>query len=88
MKKKIFIVFLSIVILSVIVYGSINVRLSQVKSNVKEHNPEITKVESINNLGGWGEWFLDYSLVVVVDGERYRVWTNGNGELTDKLSLE
>ncbi|WP_174615496.1 hypothetical protein [Virgibacillus ihumii] len=88
MKKAILIVFLSIVIILLIGFTSINAKLNNVKSNVKEHNPEITSVESINNLGQWGEWFLEYSLVVVIDGERFRVWTNEDGKITDKIPLD
>lgn len=88
MKKAIIIVFVSIVIIVVIGFASINAKLNNVKSNVKEHNPKITSVESINNLGQWGEWFLEYSLVVVIDGERFRVWTNGDGKITDKIPLD
>lgn len=88
MKKTIIIVFLSIAIIFVIGFASINAKLDNVKSNVIEHNPKITSVKSINNLGQWGEWFLEYSLVVVINGEKFRVWTNGDGEITDKIPLD
>ncbi|WP_156291878.1 hypothetical protein [Oceanobacillus salinisoli] len=88
MKKAIIIIFLSIVTFLFFVFAFVQGKLHNVKANVKEHNPEISKVESINNLGGWGEWFLEYSLEVVIDGEKYRVWTYGDGEITEKIPLE
>ena len=88
MKKAIIIAFLSIAIIFAIGYASINAKLNNVKSNVIEHNPKITRVKSINNIGQWGEWFLEYSLVVVINDEKFRVWTNGDGEITDKIPLD
>lgn len=53
-----------------------------------KHNPEITTVESINSIGHWGEWFSEYSLVVLIEGKQYRVWTSGDGEVSDKMPVE
>lgn len=88
LKKGITIVFISIVAVLVIAFTSIMINHHNVKSNVLEHNPAIIRVESVNALGGWGEWFSEYSLVVVIDSEKFRLWTNGDGEITDKMSYE
>ncbi len=62
--------------------------LNSVEEKVKQHNPEITRVESITSIGHWGEWFSEYSLVVVLDGKKYRVWTNGDGKIGEKVLIE
>ncbi|WP_138417437.1 hypothetical protein [Aquibacillus sediminis] len=92
MRKVIIIVLISMCIIFVGGYASINLytkaKLDHVEENVTEHNPEITKVVSINSIGQWGEWFSEYSLVVLIEGEKYRVWTSGDGEITDKMPVE
>ncbi|MGD7042983.1 hypothetical protein [Jeotgalibacillus proteolyticus] len=87
MKKplSIFLLSLAAVIAAGVVY--FEAKLFNVKEKVMEQNPEITSVQSIAVLGGWGEWFSEYSLVVVQDRETVRVWTNGDGKLTDQLPL-
>ncbi len=69
-------------------YVSINAKFHIVKENVNEHNPEITSVESINSPGQWGEWFLQFTLVVEIDGKRYRIWTNEDGRIQDRIRLD
>ena len=92
MKKTILIILISICIIFVGGYASITLytkaKFNHVEENVKEHNPEISKVESVGSIGHWGEWFSEYSLVVLIDDEKYRVWTSGDGEITDKMRIE
>ncbi|MDG5471181.1 hypothetical protein P6709_05430 [Jeotgalibacillus sp. ET6] len=87
MKKRLSIIMLSLsaVLTAGVIY--FEAKLFSVKANVKEENPGITSVQSISVLGGWGEWFSAYSLVVVQDGKIVRVWTDGDGKLTDELPL-
>ena len=60
----------------------VNIKFYHVKQAVLEHNPEITSIESINQLGAWGEFFLDYVLVVKKGTDtKYRIWTYEDGEI-------
>lgn len=34
-----------------------------------------------------GEWFSEYALVIEMWGMKYRIWTNNEGKITDKVSL-
>ncbi len=52
------------------------------KQNLLRHNPQITKIYSLKNVRGWGEG-PDYSGIVRINGERCRVWTSGNGVISD-----
>ncbi|GGD21515.1 hypothetical protein [Pontibacillus salipaludis] len=63
----------------------VQAKFHSVKSEVLDHNPEITSIESINRLGGWGEFFREYALIVKKGSDtEYRVWTFGNGKVTDE----
>jgi len=53
-----------------------------------EKNPEITEVESVTRLGGWGEWGKEYSAIVKISGKNYRIWTTGDGVITDRTVIE
>jgi uncharacterized protein YneF (UPF0154 family) len=86
--------YLLVIIVSfatIIVLGTFiakNAKYNNIKDAVLEKNPQITNIESINSLGGWGEWSSEYSLVVDINGKKYRVWTLGDGNLTDKVELD
>ncbi len=47
-----------------------------------QENPQISKVYSIENVRGWGE-NPEYTLIVKIDGEKCRIWTFGDGVITD-----
>ncbi|QHS23707.1 hypothetical protein GWK91_12420 [Virgibacillus sp. MSP4-1] len=67
----------------------IQIKLYNVKQEVLDHNPEITSVESIDHLGGWGEFFREYVLIVKKGTDtKYRVWTFGDGEITDEVIIK
>lgn len=34
-----------------------------------------------------GEWFSEYALVIEIRKMKYRIWTNNEGKITDKVSL-
>lgn len=89
--KKVITIIVSLAVVLFIAYVSIllytNSKLNNVKEKVIENNPEITNVEKINSIGGWGEWFSDYVLVVEIDGLKYRIWASEKGEITDKIPL-
>ncbi|MGM9951001.1 MAG: hypothetical protein ACI33P_12790, partial [Lysinibacillus sp.] len=58
-------------------------KLNDAKEDILKHNPTITKVEAINSIGGWGEWFSEYTAVVEMKSRKYRIWTYGDGEITE-----
>ena len=59
----------------------VNIIFYQVKQAVLEHNPEITSIESIHQVGGlgWGEYVLE---IKKETDTTYRIWTYGDGEIT------
>ncbi|WP_198135864.1 hypothetical protein [Pontibacillus chungwhensis] len=66
----------------------VQAKFQSVKSEVLNHNPEITSIESINRLGGWGEFFREYVLIVKKGSDtEYRIWTFGNGKITDEAVI-
>ncbi|QSS98635.1 hypothetical protein IMZ31_10985 [Pontibacillus sp. ALD_SL1] len=66
----------------------VQAKFQSVKSEVLDHNPEITSIESINRLGGWGEFFREYVLIVKKGPEtEYRIWTYGSGKITSEEVL-
>lgn len=71
--------------LSIILYT--HSKLNHMKEKVIENYPEIAKVEKINSMGGWGEWFSEYVLVVEIDELKYRIWVSEKGDITDKMPL-
>ncbi|TFE02334.1 hypothetical protein [Jeotgalibacillus salarius] len=80
--KKIRGVILLVIILAVTLFVINNIKLYDIKSAVLAKEDDI-QIESITQLGGWGEWFQEYSLVVEKDGSKYRIWTDGDGEIDD-----
>ena len=64
-----------------------NSLMNNVKDNVIENNSDIDNIITINHISSWGEWFLEYVLVVEMDGQKYRIWTNNKGEITEKEAL-
>lgn len=86
---KITSIFLKVVltIISILIIGYLCIRLFviiqfyQVKQAVLEHNPEITSIESIHQVGGLGQG--EYVLEIKKGTDTtYRVWTYGDGEIT------
>lgn len=61
--------------------------MNNVKDRVIEMNSNIDKIITINHISSWGEWFLEYVLVVEMDGQTYRIWTNNKGEITEREAL-
>ncbi|SHG45271.1 hypothetical protein [Ornithinibacillus halophilus] len=89
MKKTILITTLCAVV--IIITGSfiaVNSKHNEIKENVKKSNPEVSAIESIRGVGGWMEPTSEYTLVVIMGGQTYRVWTRGDGELLDKVVIE
>lgn len=87
--KKIIIGLSSLVIIIVAAYFLVlNIMMNNVKGKVIENNPDIENIVTINHISSWGEWFLEYVLVVEIDGQKFRVWSNDKGEITDKEALE
>ena len=65
-----------------------NIMMKSVKDKVVEHNPEIENIITINHISSWGEWFSEYVLVVEIDGQKFQIWSNNKGDITDKEALE
>ncbi len=61
--------------------------MNNVKDKVIKNNANIEKVVTMNHISSWGEWLLQYVLVVEIDGQKYRIWTNNEGEITDRELL-
>ncbi|WP_342429576.1 hypothetical protein [Neobacillus sp. FSL H8-0543] len=61
--------------------------MNTVREKVLQNYPEITKIDTVNSIGQWGEWFSEYALVVEINGNNYRVWTFENGKITGKELL-
>lgn len=79
---------LTIIMVLVVGYFSVqlytNQRLATVQENVIEMNPEITEIYEIHRIGGWGEWFSEFTLVAEMNGVKYRIWTTDDGIITDQ----
>lgn len=90
--KKILKISLTIVTLGALFYGSIffytTLKLNSVKEKLLSNHPEIPKVESINSLGQWGEWYREFTMVVTIKGKKYRVWTYDDGKITGKELMD
>jgi hypothetical protein len=54
----------------------------EVINKLLQENPQISKVYSIENVRGWGEG-PEYAVIVKIDGEKCRIWTFGDGVITD-----
>lgn len=63
------------------------IKLNDIKEKIIEKNPEITKMETMNSVGQWGEWFSEYTLIVEMNGLKYRIWISEEGEISDKEAL-
>jgi len=93
LNKKLFLkAILTVVSILIIGYLCIllfvNIKLSNVKQEVLDHNPGITSIESVNRIGHWGEFFSEYVLVVKEGTDtKYRIWTSGDGEITDEETI-
>lgn len=82
---------LTLTIISIMIIGYlcislfVHIRLSNVKQEVLDHNPEITSIQSIDRLGHWGEFFREYVLVVQKGTDtKYRIWSSEDGKITDE----
>lgn len=70
--KKIIIGLSSLVIIIVAAYFLVpNIMMNNVKGKVIENNPDIENIVTINHISSWGEWFLEYVLVVEIDGQNF-----------------
>ncbi|MBD8036200.1 hypothetical protein H9635_05550 [Solibacillus sp. A46] len=87
--KKVIIGLSSIVIIMIAAYFLVpNIMMKSVKDKVIEHNPEIENIITINHISSWGEWFSEYVLVVEIDGQKFQIWSNDKGDITDKEALD
>ena len=87
--NKVIISLSSIVILMMAAYFLVpNIMMKSVKDKVIEHNPEIENIITINHISSWGEWFSEYVLVVEIDGQKFQIWSNDKGDITDREALE
>ena len=86
--KKVGITFIGVALLAIITYFATSIytsnKLNHVKENVLENHTDIDKIISIQTIGQWGEWFSQYVLIVELNNEKYRIWTNEKGEIQDK----
>ena len=76
-----------IIVLAVIYFVSSTMMFNNVKDNVMEQNLYIEQIHQINRIGTWGEWFSEYVLIVERNGQQFRIWTNGDGNITDQEAL-
>lgn len=92
MMKKTSKILLTITVLGALLYFSIffytTLKLNSVKARLLSNHPEITKIESINSLGQWGEWYREFTMVVTIKGKKYRVWTDDDGKVAGKELME
>ena len=87
--KKVIIALSSTVMIIVAAYFFVpNMMMNSVKDRVIENNPDVENIVSINHISAWGEWFSQYVLIVEMDGQTFRIWSNDKGEITDKEALE
>ena len=87
--KKVIIGLSSIVIIIIAAYFLVpNIMMNSVKDKVIEHNPDIENIVTINHISSWGEWFSEYVLVVEIDGQKFQIWSNDKGDITDKEVLK
>lgn len=87
--KKVIIGLSSIVIAVVSAYFlAPTIKMNSVKEKVIENNSDIENIVTINHISSWGEWFLEYVLVVEMDEQKFRIWTNNEGEILEKEALQ
>ncbi|MFY3792497.1 hypothetical protein ACOQFO_12560 [Ureibacillus sp. MALMAid1270] len=89
--KKVITILLSFGTLILVAYFSIsfyiNSKFNDVKDKLIQNHPEIMNIEKINSIGGWGEWFSEYVLIVEINGSKFRVWATEEGKITDQEPL-
>lgn len=86
--KKVTFGIKSLVFITVAVYFLVpNIMMKSVKDKVLENNTDIDEIVTINHISSWGEWFLEYELVIKIDGQKFRIWTNNKGEIIEKELL-
>lgn len=88
LKKLIIGISILVVVIITAYFFVPNIMMNNVKDKVMKNNTDIDKIVTINHISSWGEWFSEYVLVVTIDGQKYRIWTNNEGEITDKESLK
>ena len=86
--KKVIIGISSTVIIILAAFFVPNIMMNSVKEKVIENNPDIENIVTINHISSWGEWFLEYVLVVEINGQKFRIWSNDKGEIMDREALE
>lgn len=86
MRKVKVLLMIGIVIAAGIIMTA-QMKYYDIKTAVSLQHEEI-QIESINQIGGWGEWFQEYVLVVEKNGRKYRIWTDGDGEIVDSEVFE
>ena len=87
--KKLIIGIISTVLVTIVAYLLFPIiMMNNIKDKVIEINSNIANIVTINHINSWGEWFSEYVLVIEMDGQRYRIWTNNKGEITDQEALD
>lgn len=85
--KTIIRVSLFVLLTVVVSYSSIffyaKIKFAHITTLTLDLNKEITEIKCIHQIGHWGEWFSEYVLIVEMNDQNYRIWVNGNGEITD-----
>lgn len=64
------------------IFMTVQIKYYDIKTAVSLQYEEI-QIKSIHQIGGWGEWFQEYVLVVEQDMITYRVWTDADGKIVD-----
>ncbi|AJD89740.1 hypothetical protein JMA_04230 [Jeotgalibacillus malaysiensis] len=64
------------------IFMTVQVKYYDVKTAVFLQYEEM-QIKSIHQIGGWGEWFKEYVLVVEKDRVTYRMWTDEDGKVVD-----
>ena len=87
MKKLIIGISILVIVIITAYFLVPTIMMNNIKDKVMKNNTDIDKIVTINHISSWGEWFLEYVLVVEIDGQKFRIWTNNNGEITDREPL-
>jgi hypothetical protein len=77
----------TMIVLAAIYMIAFTIIMNNVKENVIQQNSDIEHIHEINRIGTWGEWFSEYVLIVERNGQKFRIWTNGDGKITDQEVL-
>ncbi|MBM7578769.1 hypothetical protein [Jeotgalibacillus terrae] len=75
------------IVMTVVVYEFIQIKYHDIKTAVAAQEQDI-QIISIAQIGGWGEWFQEYSLVIEKDESEYRIWTDTDGDIYDWEALD